>query len=172
MGVERKMDSMASRTVSKENRVTELILWSGDVQEKGFRRLIKNEANLLVLKGLTYNLPDGRVAALVKGTRGSLDELVAEVERKAPNLVADIQTVDREEMENDLPLPNFKQVKTENIERLSEKFDVGIELLRNLKDGQEKLAEGQEEMVGGQKKAIETLQKIDKTLEKVAENTS
>ncbi|MGP9806415.1 acylphosphatase [Paracoccus sp. NSM] len=54
---------------------TEEFLISGVVQRVGFRAWLRGEAALLGVSGECRNLPDGRVRAVVQGSRTALDEL-------------------------------------------------------------------------------------------------
>ncbi len=54
---------------------TEEFLISGLVQGVGFRAWLRGEAALLGVSGECMNLPDGRVRAVVQGSRTALDEL-------------------------------------------------------------------------------------------------
>jgi acylphosphatase len=61
--------------------MTARIFILGFVQGVGFRRFIKRNAFNLGLKGWVKNLPDGRVEALVQGSKENIEKLVKISER-------------------------------------------------------------------------------------------
>jgi acylphosphatase len=55
------------------------ILVSGLVQGVGFRFFAARKATLLGITGFVRNLPDGRVEAVARGHRGTIEAFVAEL---------------------------------------------------------------------------------------------
>ena len=53
----------------------------GFVHGVGLRRFIKGKAERLGLKGYVKNLPDGRVEAVVNGSKEKIEELIKVIEK-------------------------------------------------------------------------------------------
>ncbi len=79
----------------------------GFVQSVGFRHFVKSKAVELGLKGFVQNLPDGRVEAVLQGSKENIEKLI-KLCKKGPFL-SEVEDVD---------------VQWENSEEKFEKFDI------------------------------------------------
>lgn len=68
------------------------VLISGFVQGVGFRHFVRNKALELGLTGWVQNLPDGRVEAILQGSKEKIEEMIRFC-RKGPFL-AEIEDVE------------------------------------------------------------------------------
>lgn len=59
------------------------IFVSGFVQGVGYRAFVKKQAKKLGLTGWVQNLPDGRVEAILQGTKDNIEKLI-EICKKGP----------------------------------------------------------------------------------------
>lgn len=134
------------------------VTFTGRVQDIGFRDLVEKEAQTLGIRGIVYNRGRDRVQVLCQGIGESVQELVEGVEKKAPNLDADVGDIEMQEIAADVPdLPTFTKVQSETLGDIGRKLDDGVDVLRSLDEGQGELVEGQRELVEGQREMIDVL---------------
>jgi acylphosphatase len=84
------------------------LLVSGRVQGVGYRDFVRGEAEAHSLTGWVRNRRDGAVEAVVRGSRESVDELIAACWRGPPtSRVADVQVEMLSPADADLPARGF-----------------------------------------------------------------
>jgi len=146
----------------------------GRVQDMGFRNLVENIARSLNLKGMVYNDIDGTVRIVCGGAASSVKSLVKELKDKCTNVGAAVEEVNQEEITGKIDFPPvFFKAPTDEFSDIGRKLDTGVEHLKTLVDGQDKilktLEEGQTKVSEGQDKLIEgqdsLLERQDKLLE-------
>jgi acylphosphatase len=86
--------------------MTSRVFILGFVQGVGFRRFVKKNALGLGLKGWVKNLPDGRVEALVQGSKENIEKLVKLCEKGT--FFSDIKSVQVEWGEDSDVLLDFQ----------------------------------------------------------------
>ncbi len=71
------------------------LLLSGRVQGVGFRHFTTQQANELGIRGWVKNLPDGRLEAVIMGTKKDVEEMVRRM-KKGPRMasVSEISELD------------------------------------------------------------------------------
>lgn len=78
----------------------------GFVQGVGLRRFIKGKAKKLSLTGWVMNLPDGRVEAVINGSKEKIEQLIKIIEKGS--FFADVKSVqiewEKEERFNDFEI--------------------------------------------------------------------
>lgn len=78
----------------------------GFVQGVGLRRFIKGKAKKLGLTGWVMNLPDGRVEAVINGSKEKIEQLIKIIEKGS--FFADVKSVqiewEKEERFNDFEI--------------------------------------------------------------------
>ena len=152
---------------------------TGKVQNAGYRGFIEDKARDRHLKGYVFNASDGSVKMICEGACDKIDEFVDVITLHEKDIF--VENIIRDDISGfALPIPDtFGRVKTDTKEDTYRKLDKGIDaiksvkkdtvLLKDIKEGQEKLIGGQDKLIGVQDKHTELLTDIKEILEKIAE---
>ncbi len=108
---------------------------TGKVQDTGFRSLIEDIAKLYDLKGFTFNDIDGSIKMVCCGEHGSISNFLDEIRDKGVQKGAVIENITSEEIPFKIFLPNkFLRLYTDELSDISRKLDVGVGLLKEIKN--------------------------------------
>ncbi|MFH1774376.1 MAG: acylphosphatase [Methanobacteriota archaeon] len=114
----------------------------GYVQDVGFRNLIETLGRVNNLRGYVYNDVDGTVKAVCEGLQSLVDAFVEDIEQKSKNIGISIEGIATREIKDTIPLPPiFFKAPTDELSDISRKLDIGIEILKDIKQGQDKMLE-------------------------------
>jgi acylphosphatase len=90
-------------SATSENEATFQAWVEGGVQGIGFRYFVAHGANRLEVRGVTRNLPDGRVHVCARGSRAALESLLALL-RQGPRMAR----VENVKVDWDAPCPDVE----------------------------------------------------------------
>lgn len=174
--------------------VTHNITLSGDVQDRGLRSQIVGLGRGQDRRGVVFNAADGTVRIVVNGD--DIDGFIKSIREVTHQTGGDIDRIEHETIDETVSLPEFSRVRTDDLSDISDKLDIGIGQLRDIREtnqslvdgqaelretadslvnGQEQLLGGQEQLIDGQEQLIDNTQAIvdiqRELLDAVRENT-
>ncbi len=141
---------------------------SGRVQRTGYRAKVVALAKELNLAGIVQNRPDGQVLVIAEGrNREDLEKLVTEINIK--NALIDVKSISAEYSHGSGEYSVFKKIT--GPEEVGERLDDGIEILKEMVVGLNKLLDKQDQMLEKQDQMLEKqdqiLDKQDETVEEI-----
>lgn len=169
---------------------THTVTLSGDVQHTGLRSQIVGLGRGQHRRGVVFNAADGTVRIVVNGD--DIEGFIEGIRKATRQTGADIDQIEHETVDGEVNLPDFSRVRTDDLSDISDKLDVGIGQLREIRvtnqslvdgqerliDGQERLHEtadslvdGQEQLIGGQEQLIDGQERLIHGQEQLVENT-
>jgi acylphosphatase len=108
---------------------------TGKVQDIGFRSLIEDIAKLYDLRGFSFNDIDNSVKMVCCGENGSIADFLEEIRNKGVLKGAVIEDITSEEIPFKIYLPpKFLRLYTDELSDISRKLDVGIGILKDIKE--------------------------------------
>lgn len=113
------------------------IIVKGRVQKVGFRSFVKELAEMLDLKGIVENLPDGNVKVLCEGDKGDIKDLIKEIKQNPPSL-SSIEEVKVEYSEYKGEFKTFERVGEDIIKEKVSMRDTMKDMLKVMKSFDEK----------------------------------
>ena len=123
---------------------------SGRVQRVGYRAKVVSIAYEMNLVGLVQNRPNGQVLVIAEGKRNELEKFASALRIK--NAIIDVETVDTQYTQGSGQYSSFKKVT--GPEEVGERLDDGIELLKELVVGINKMLGKQDQMLDKQDATI------------------
>lgn len=135
----------------------------GKVQDIGFRNLIEEVGRQRNLSGYVFNDPDGSVKMVCRGENSVISKFFNEIRDKGAQKGVVIEDITKEEIQPNIFLPEkFSRIYTDEIGDIGRKLDIGIDVLRDIKEDTSVLSS----FVVEQRVHNQNLEKI---LEKLAE---
>lgn len=120
----------------------------GDVQDVGFRDILLYDGRLYNLQGYGFNDRDGTVKAVIRGDNGSIDKFFNELRNVSEKKGIKITNISQEEIfEENIPLPEFSILSTDELSDINRKMGKGIDLLTLLVQGQNQIIQGQNQII-------------------------
>lgn len=111
------------------------ILFTGKVQDVGFRRLVENIANSYNLRGFVFNDIDDTVKVVCCCENGIIEDFLAEIRNKSLIRGSEIDYIGKEDIPFRLYLPQgFYRLQTDEQVDIGRKLDKGNEELENIGD--------------------------------------
>ncbi len=108
---------------------------TGKVQDLGFRSLIEDIAKIYDLRGFTFNDNDNSVKIVCCRENGSIADFLEEIRDKGALKGAVIENITSEEIPFKIYLPpRFLRLYTDELSDISRKLDVGVDILKNMKE--------------------------------------
>lgn len=155
---------------------THTVTLSGDVQHTGLRSQIVGLGRGQHRRGVVFNAADGTVRIVVNGD--DIEGFIEGIRKATRQTGADIDQIQHETVDGEVNLPDFSRVRTDDLSDISDKLDVGIGQLREIRvtnqslvDGQEQLQETAESLVDGQERLIGGQEQLIDGQEQLVENT-
>ncbi len=107
---------------------------AGKVQHIGFRILIEDIARMLDVRGYAFNDAEGNVRMVCCGDNDVINDFFDEVKIKGDKKGITFKTIDKIELPLEIPLPEkFTRLYTDELEDISTKLDIGIDILKDIK---------------------------------------
>ena len=123
---------------------------SGRVQRVGYRAKVVSLAYEMNLVGLVQNRSDGKVLVIAEGKRIELEKFASALRIK--NAIIDVETINTQYTQGSCEYSSFKKVT--GPEEVGERLDDGIELLKELVFGINKMLGKQDQMLDKQDATI------------------
>ena len=130
---------------------------SGSVQRAGYRTKAISLANVFNIKGIVFNLPDGRVKIIAEGNEANLEQFITALDIR--NTLINVTNIEKEYCTPSGEYDSFYKLVNER--ETDERLDTAADLLKNLivvvEDGfsdlgkkQDIMIEKQDTMIGKQ----------------------
>lgn len=105
----------------------------GNVQNKGFRTIVKDSGNEHHLNGEVFNNPDRTVTIYYGGSNGNISGFLEDIKAKGAESDIIFEITESIELPEKMRLPNgFYIIDTDTIQDKERKFDIAIELVRDI----------------------------------------
>jgi acylphosphatase len=112
----------------------------GNVQNKGFRAVVKDSGNNHHLDGEVFNNSDDTVSVYYGGYNGNISEFFVDLRIKSAEIDVIFEITENIVLPDRLRLPRgFHIIDTDTIQEKERKFDIAIELVRDINTKLEKL---------------------------------
>lgn len=110
------------------------VMITGKVQDIGFRTLIENIAIMLGLRGYVFNDINSSVKIVCCGDNGVISDFMKEIKHRAEQRGVEIENIEANEIKGNIFLPDkFIRLYTDELADISRKLDIGVELLRDIR---------------------------------------
>ena len=114
---------------------THSITIRGKVQDIGFRNTIEHIARVFGLPGMVFNAKDGSVKILCSGEDTVINNFTREIKVRGTESGAEIAGIKEQTLSINIELPdNFTKVSSDDDIDIGRKLDVGVEVLKNIKE--------------------------------------
>lgn len=136
---------------------------SGRIQRVGYRAKVVSLAHAMNLVGLVQNRSDGKVLVIAEGEQSDLEKFASALRIK--NAIIDIENIDAQYSQGSGQYSSFKKIT--GPEEVGERLDDGIELLKGLVVGFNKMLEKQDSMLEKQDSLLVEVKDINQKLDRV-----
>jgi acylphosphatase len=139
----------------EESMATHDITLVGTVQHVGLRTQIEGLGRGQERRGIVYNEDDDRVQILTNGE--DIEEFIEGIESAVETTRAEITDIDVTTLEEDLHLPAFSRVRSDDLGDVSDKLDEGNTILDEIRASTASIERNTDTLVEKQTELLEAI---------------